>query len=358
MVRKSLIVVALLAVSTPLAAQQDEESYVWSSNRPDAQAPLGVMGERVLEQGHFELTYKFTQMNSRGVWYVSDSLPIATTLKLYSVAPATLSKQTHTVMAAFGLAPDLTILGTAEFSVYDREQYTATSYFVTTAQALGDITATAIYQVYASGPFRMTVSGGVVLPVGEARTWACTPFATGCVEDDSTTPHSALPYDMRPGGGTFAVMPGISGEVQNEHGSLGAQFKGRINIGSKSVDPFGAVAADSSFTYGDVYEANGWAAYRFNDVISISAGIRWQTWGKIEGGDPLLSAGQDPGNDAVSLSGQRVDMPLGINFVVPGNSFFAGHRLFLESVYAMHHDYEGPQLGLDWGINLGWRVDF
>jgi hypothetical protein len=152
---------------------------------------------------------------------------------------------------------------------------------------------------------------------------------------------------MRPGGGTFAVVPGISGQVQNEFGSLGAQFKGRINIAEGPRD----------FTLGDRYEANGWAAYRFNDVISISAGIRWQIWGNIEGGDPALDPARDPANDPVFLSGQRADMPLGINFVIPGSGPVAGHRLFLESVYALHHDYEGPQLGLDWGINLGWKMD-
>jgi len=30
----------------------------------------------------------------------------------------------------------------------------------------------------------------------------------------------------------------------------------------------------------------------------------------------------------------------------------------VEAVYAIHHDYEGPQLGLDWGLNLGWSASF
>ena len=51
-------------------------------------------------------------------------------------------------------------------------------------------------------------------------------------------------------------------------------------------------------------------------------------------------------------------MPLGINFVIPGTSPLAGQRLYLEAVYALHHDYEGPQMGLDWGINLGWKAAF
>ena len=336
MVRKSLIVAALLAVSSPLAAQDE---YVGTSNRPDAHAPLGVSGERTLDLSAVEITYKFTQMNSQGVWFRTDSLPLSQTLQLYQVAPLTLSKQTHTVMGAYGVTEDLTVTASAEFSIYEREQLTSTGiFYITGTEALGDITASAIYEIYRGGPFRMNASLGVVLPIGKARTWAQTPFS-GLAEE-------ALPYDMRPGGGTFGIMPGISGQVQNEFGSLGAQFKGRINVGTGTAD----------FTYGDSYEANGWAAYRINDMFSVSAGVRWQIWGNIEGADPNLDPARDPAADPIFLAGQRADMPLGINFVIPGDGPLAGHRLLAEAVYALHHDYEGPQLGLDWGINLGYRL--
>lgn len=329
---------ALLAVAAPLAAQDE---YVWTSNRPDAHAPLGVTGERTLDLGATEVTYTFTQMNSQGVWFRTDSLNLAQTLQLYQVAPLTMSKQTHMVSAARGVMEDLTIMATAEFAVYEREHLTSGGiYYIAGAEALGDITATAIYELYRSGPYRMSVSLGGIIPVGKQRTWAETPFSAGGEE--------ALPYDMRPGNGTFGVLPGISGQAQNEFGSVGAQFKGQINVGEGPTD----------FTYGDRYMANGWAAYRLNEQFSVSAGVRWQIWGNIEGADPELDPTRDPAADPVFLAGQRADMPLGINFVVPGDGPVAGSRLFAEAIYAIHHDYEGPQMGLDWGINLGWRMGF
>lgn len=340
MVRRSLIVAALLAVSSPLAAQQDDE-YVWTLDRPDAHAPLGVDGARTQEMGAIELTYRFTQLNSRGVWFLTDELPLAQTLQLYQVAPLTLSKQTHTFMGAYGFSERLTLTGSAEFSVYEREQLTSGGiYYITGAEEIGDITASAIYEIHRGGPFRMNASLGLVIPIGKARTWAVTPFSGGAEE--------ALPYDMRPGGGTFAIMPGISGQVQNEAGSIGAQFRGRINLGEGFTD--------LGFTPGDSYLANGWAAYRINEMVSISAGIRWQIWGNVEGADTNLDPTRDPAADPVFLAGQRADMPLGINFVIPGDGPVGGDRLFAEAVYAIHHDYEGPQLGLDWGLNLGYRM--
>ena len=338
MVRRILTAAALVAVSSPVAAQ---EEYVWASGRPDSEAPIGVFGARTLDAGALVFTYRFNQMNSRGVWFSTDSLPLATTLQLYTVAPLTLSNITHSVTGSFGLSDRLTLTGTAAFSLIEREQITNGGVlYITGVEALGDVTASAIYEVYRQGPYRMNMSFGALLPVGSARTYADTPFGV----------NQALPYDQRPGGGAFAVMPGITGQVQNEVASLGAQFKGTVHVGKGAVD----------FTPGDRYQADGWAAYRINSVLSISAGLRWQIWGRIEGADPQLVVTQDPGNDNVTgmAGGQRADMPLGVNLLMPEGSILAGHMLSLEGVYAMHHDYEGVRLGLDWGLNFGWTAPF
>ncbi|MSR21873.1 MAG: hypothetical protein EXR91_13035 [Gemmatimonadetes bacterium] len=257
------------------------------------------------------------------------------------MAPLTLSNITHSVTGSYGLSERLTLTGTAEFSLIEREQITnAGILYITGVEALGDLSASAIYEVYRQGPYRMNMSFGAVLPIGKARTYADTPFGAA----------QALPYDQRPGGGAFAVTPGITGQVQNEVASLGAQFKAKIHVGEGSAD----------FTPGDRYQADGWAAYRINSALSLSAGVRWQIWGRIEGADPQLVPTQDPGNDNVTgmAGGQRADMPIGVNLLMPEGSVLAGHRLSVEAIYAMHHDYEGVRLGLDWGLNFGYTVPF
>ena len=64
MVRKILIVTTLLTVASPLAAQ---EEFVWTSKRPDGHAPIGMTGARTLEGGAVEFSYRFSQLNSKGV---------------------------------------------------------------------------------------------------------------------------------------------------------------------------------------------------------------------------------------------------------------------------------------------------
>jgi hypothetical protein len=341
MVRRSLIAAALWVVASPLTAQVEPEQHVWTSGRPDSEAPIGVYGARTLEAGALQLTYHYKQENSRGVWFATDSLPLATTLQLYTVAPLTLSNITHSVTGSYGVSDRLTVSATAEFSLIEREQITNGGVlYITGIEALGDLTASALYEVVRQGPYRLNFSVGALLPVGQARTYADTPFGAD----------QALPYDQRPGGGAFAVMPGISGQMQNEVGSIGAQFKARIYAGEGKLD----------FTPGDRYQADGWAAYAINSVLSVSAGLRWATWGRLEGADPQLSPTQDPGSDPVTgmAGGQRADLPVGVNVLLPEGSVLAGHRLYAEAVYAMHHDYEGVRLGLDWGFNFGWSMGF
>jgi hypothetical protein len=351
MVRRSLIAAALWVVASPLtqpvqlAAQVEPEQHVWTAGRPDSEAPIGVYGARTLEAGALQLTYHYKQENSRGVWFATDSLPLATTLQLYTVAPLALSNITHSVTGSFGVTDRLTLSATAEFSLIEREQITNGGVlYITGVEGLGDLTASATYEVVRQGPYRLNFSAGAVIPTGQARTYADTPFGAD----------QALPYDQRPGSGTFAVVPGISGQMQNEVGSIGAQFKARIYVGDAHISD------GLEFTPGDRYQADGWAAYAINSVLSVSAGLRWATWGRLEGADPQLSPTQDPGSDPVTgmAGGQRADMPIGVNVLLPEGSVLAGHRLYAEAVYAMHHDYEGVRLGLDWGFNFGWSMGF
>jgi hypothetical protein len=71
-----------------------------------------------------------------------------------------------------------------------------------------------------------------------------------------------------------------------------------------------------------------------------------------------LDTARDPGNAAFFLEGERVDMPIGINFYLPEGARFGGQRLSLEAVFPLSHEYEGPQLGVDWGLVIGWHMAF
>jgi len=343
MVRRSLIAAALFAVAAPLAAQSLPEpvEWQWNSDRPDANAPQGVFGGRTLEDGEIEIGYRFYQTNWRGVYFGTDSLDLVTTLQLYDDVPLIKSDIRHQLRVSWGLTENLTLVGQGEFAVMERETVANNGLIRTTAEKLGDVEIDALYNVYNSGPYRLHVQGGAIIPTGATRTYADTTRAQAGTQ-------TTLPYDMRPGGGTFGAIVAMTGSAQNELASVGAQFRMRANFGTNGA----------GYKMGNQFEANGWAAYNINSSISVSGGVRWENWGHIEGADATLNPVGDPENLAPLLAGQRALMPLGLNFRLPSDSRFGGHMLSVEAVYALHHDYEGPQLGLDWGLNFGWNMSF
>lgn len=338
MVRKSLTVAALLLVAAPVAAQQE---VVWSSQRPDGHAPLGVVDDRALMGGEVQFSYTFSQINNKGVWFLNDSLTLEETLEFYQVAPIALDHRVHDLGISYGVTDDLTLSARLDYQQREREQITADGvFYITEANDLGDLEFSTLFRFYDGGGYRAHLQLGVRVPTGEEAVVAETPFSTPARE--------ALPYDMRAGSGTFAFLPGMTVQAQNEAGSVGMQVRGSIFFGENDVQ----------FRPGDRYEATGWAAYRANEFFSLSVRARYQRWGSIQGNDPGLDPLRDPGNDGFFLKGARLDLPVGINFYLPETSRFGGHRLALEAFYPVHHAFDGPQLGLDWGLMLGWQVSF
>ena len=338
MVRKSLLVAALLALAMPLSAQED---HIWTSRRPDGQAPLGIMNARTLELGEIKLSYQFSQFDSRGQWFEGDSIPVETTLEFYEVAPLTLSDKTHKLGVAYGATEDLSIAASMTYGQVERAHLTdAGVFYVTGSEGIGDLELDFMYTFFNEGPYRAHVQLGGLLPTGDEGPMAETPF--------SAPGEEALPYDMRMGAGTFALLPGATVQVQNDVASVGAQVKANISLGKNDLD----------YALGNSFEATVWAAYRLNDYFSVSGRLRWLSWNGIDGADPALDPLRDPGNDGFFQDGERFELPVGMNFYLPEGSRFAGHRLSIEGFFPISHDYEGPQFGMDWGVVMGWHVAF
>lgn len=337
MVRKGLIVAALIAMAMPVSAQ---EEYVWTSKRPDGHAPLGVTAGRTLDKGEVEFGYRFSQFDSKGIWFDSDSLGLETTLEFYEVAPLTLSNRTHQVSVAFGVTDDVTFTANASTLEIERSQLTNDGvYYVTSTAGIGDIEAAVLYRFFNQGPIRAHLQMGGLIPTGQEDTRGLTPFSNT---------REPLPYDQRRGAGTFGILPGLTVSIQNEKASVGAQMAGNVSVGEN----------DLGYAPGNRFEGTAWGAFRINDFFSVSGRVRWTTWAGIEGADPDLDPLRDPGNDGFFMDGERIDIPVGVNFYLPEGSRFAGHRLSLEAFFPVSHDYEGPQFGMDWGVVLGWQVAF
>ncbi len=347
MVRRSLLAAAFVLVATPLAAQ---DQAVWNPNRPDGHAPLGVVADRTLMPGQFEITYRFSQINNRGIWFDNDSLGLELSQEFYRIAPLSLDNLTHQVELGYGIGANLTVLARLDYSQRERQQLTNDgALYITESNGLGDLQVAGLYQFYNHEATRAHVQLGALLPTGKNAVGDATPFTSPGDE--------ALPYDMRPGGGVFGILPGMTAQVQNDKASVGVQVNGTIYFGTNDLE----------YRPGNRMDGTLWAGYRLNEFFSVSARARYQTWSRVQGGDPNLAILNpddsdppfyDPGNDGFNLGGSQLDIPVGINLYMPAGTRFAGHRIAIEYIYPAHRSYDGPQLGMSKGLVVGYQVVF
>ena len=110
------------------------------------------------------------------------------------------------------------------------------------------------------------------------------------------------------------------------------------------------------YRLGDEYSMTGWGAYKWSDWVSTSLRVVGTSWDDVSGKDKSLAipAGAVPTADPSLRGGDRVDILGGINFYLR-EGFLKGHRFALEAGGPVYQDLNGPQLGNEWMVMLGWQ---
>jgi hypothetical protein len=348
MVRKLAAFLTLLVASAlgqPLGAQTSKP-HTWTSQRPDAKAPMSITEDLILPAGDFQVGVRYLLNDMSGQSFGTDSLTINQVLSLFDVAPSEMITQGFAVDVLWGVTERITLTASGTFSQKTMDhlaslegQANAYLFYQTQSSGIQDIKVNALYDVLSRGDIRFHVHGGVSLPVGAIDSDDVTPFSN----PDATQ----LPYTQQMGSGTLDLMPGFTFNMQNKAASLGLQGRATIRVGEN----------DRGWTLGDLYEGNMWAGFKTSEWVSVSVGARYSSWGDVEGFDEDLNPNESPAHNTLTQSGWRVDLPVGLNFVMPEGQF-EGHRLGVEFLLPIHQDLNGPQLKHRWSIAAGWSMDF
>lgn len=338
----AILVLVAFAFVQPLGAQVAPE-HRWTPNRPDAQGPVGLSEDRTLSAGEIQLAVKYFHTQMRGQGSGSDSLAVNQVLRFFDVAPSQMLTQGFSLDVLFGVTRHLSVAASGTFARKTMDNLAGlggqTNMFLlyqTEASGLQDVKVNALYNVYDRGPMRLHLQGGVSIPVGAIDVDAVTPI--------SDPAPSQLPYALQLGSGTFDLLPGFTLNIQNEKASLGVQGKGTIRLGEN----------DRGWRLGDAFEGTVWGGFYTSTWISTSLGGRFSSWGNVEGFDEDLDPNQSPAHSNLTQGGWRVDLPVGLNLVVPPGRF-AGHRLGVEFTIPLHQDLDGPQLRHRWSLVAGWQ---
>ena len=211
--------------------------------------------------------------------------------------------------------------------------------FDTESGGLGDVKLTALIKLADVGRSRAHAGLGVSLP-------------TGSIEETDVTPASApnesqLPYPMQVGSGTVDVLPSLTYLGQSDRFGWGLQGSGVIRTGETS----------RGYTLGNRGEATGWASVLISDLLSGSVRLTGSAWDNIDGQDPVYAGAvamrMVPTVFTDLRAGERVDLGVGANVMVPDASPLHGLRVAAEVSVPVYQRLAGPQLETDLVVMVG-----
>ncbi len=312
---------------------------VEAQSRPDAHAPIGVMGDHMHSGGEIMFSYRFMRMHMEGARDGTESLSNADVFEDYMVQPTRMPMDMH--MIGFMLAPSDRVTFMLMGNILSNSMDHLTGMggeFVTESGGFGDTKLSALIGLKDEG-VNVHLNAGVSLP-------------TGSIDERDVTPASSpnevrLPYPMQIGSGTFDLEPGITIYDVTDGGAWGLQARGTVRLGEN----------DNEYTLGNRFLATGWLQYRLFDQLSASVRVEAQRWGNIEGADPALNPGMIYTADPNLRAGTRIDVPLGFNWYFVDGPLY-DHRLAVEINLPVYQDLDGPQLETDWVLTVGWQKAF
>jgi hypothetical protein len=267
-------------------------------------------------------------------------------------SPLNMVTQGGEVDVAFGLTDDLTLTGRGTWShklmqngILDPDE--AGFYYIgeTVALGQGDVKVSALYKILESKGLRFHVHAGISIPLGSSDLYDVTVDPDDPGEDWVTV---YLPYKQQMGSGSFEFLPGFTTSIQNEKASLGIQWKSAIPLHQN----------DQNWALGDTHTANIWGAYVASDWVSVSLGLKFLRWGNIEGWnatvDPDVTEAYNNPAYEIAQAGWRVDVPFGVNFILP-EGFFEGDRIAFEFLIPIDQNLEYLQLRHNWTLHVGFQ---
>jgi hypothetical protein len=306
--------------------------------RPDMAPPQGVMGAMTPRQGRLMvgLSYMYMRMdgNRDGTKKVSTSDVLAD----FMVAP--LEMDMHMIMgsAMYGITDDISAMLMIPYVRKEMDHVTGGGQeFTTKSDGLGDIRVGAGYNFALLPGHSVQLSAGLSLPTGSIDQIDDTPAANDAV----------LPYPMQIGSGTVDFLPGVTYRGRLNDFSWGAQFGATVRLGENSED----------YALGNIYQGSLWGAVQWADWVSSSVRLLGEIEENVDGRDDRLNPAMVPTADPDLQGGERLQVGLGVNFMVP-SGYFQGVGFSVEGLIPVYQNLDGPQLEQDFSVLVGLRKMF
>ncbi len=318
--------------------------------RPDAHAPIGVMGDHMHHEGELMLSYRYMFMRMDGNRDGNDRVPLSDVLLpggTYRAAPRDMDMQMHMLGGMYAPKDWVTLTVMFPIVVLTMDHQTASGQrFTTRSTGLGDIRTTALVKIFENEHHEVHANAGISWPSGSFSRKDNTPASMG--------ENTLLPYPMQLGSGTVDLLPGVTYNGQDDIFSWGGQAQGTVRLGRNS----------QNYRLGNQYMLTGWGAVQANAWLSGALRLQWRQWYNIEGqdsrlADPMGIPAEDfiPTADPKLRAGKQLDLGPSMNFLMKKGPL-KGTRLGLEVLFPLYRNLDGPQLENDWTVAAGVQYTF
>jgi hypothetical protein len=314
---------------------------------PAAHAPIGVMGEHMHGKGEVMLSYRYMRMGMKGLREGDESISRGKVLQDFDVTPTSMDMEMHMFGVMYAPIDKVTLMLMVPLVRLEMDHQAGNGRtFTTRSDGVGDISATALVELWKNDGNKIHANLGLSFPTGSITEEDKLPAPGGF------GPKTRLPYPMQTGSGSFEFLPGVTYDGHADVWSWGGQARGRIRLNDNHA----------TYRVGDEYALTAWGALELSRWVSVSLRTEWtqnvnirgrEGNGRLDPNAPPTVPTKDPGRQAR----MRLDMLAGVNFIVPSGPL-SGIRLGLEAGLPVYEYLDGPALETDWLMTAGLQYAF
>jgi hypothetical protein len=148
-----------------------------------------------------------------------------------------------------------------------------------------------------------------------------------------------LPYGMQLADKSYTLLSALTYSKTYDIWKFGSQIRSRINV------------KNDQWNFGDSYETNLWVQRDLNQITAWSLRLKYQDIESIKGNDKNINAPVQTANP-LNYGGKILTSGIGLNIMLPKGS------VGLELYKPITQDLHGPQMGMNWGLQAGYRLSF
>ncbi|MEO9484336.1 MAG: nitrous oxide reductase accessory protein NosL [Ekhidna sp.] len=305
-------------------------------NRPDAYAPIGIMGDHLHHKGGLMVSARYMLMDMEGNLQGSDDINDMAIFQDYMVAPQAMRMEMLMVGVMYAPSDKLTLMLMQNFQRNEMDLSTRMGMnFSTQSQGVGDMKISALYGLISESKTSLHLNTSVSIPTGSIKNQDDTPMAEGM----------RLPYPMQLGSGTVDFTVGGTYKGSKESLSWGFQPLVTIRTGESS----------EGYRWGNELAVHSWVGYKLTNWMSAAAQLTGKKQSSMTGTDDMLNSMMVTTADARNTGFTKMHSNFALNF-----SF--GHKPFLRDFKAgasygkpLYQRVEGIQMKDTDAFTLGLR---